>query len=92
MVLQKKGGQRAVIDVEVRLYASLRKYNPRALEVGEPMRLHIEEGTTLCQVYERLEIPVDEVKRAFVNGIIRDHEYRLSDGDRVAIFPPIGGG
>jgi molybdopterin synthase sulfur carrier subunit len=81
-----------VIEVEVRLYASLRKYNPRAREVGEPMQLQMEEGTSLYQIYERLKIPVDEVKRAFVNGIIRDHEYRLSDGDRVAIFPPIGGG
>jgi molybdopterin converting factor small subunit len=56
------------------------------------MRFQMEEGTSLFEIYERLEIPVDEVKRAFVNGIIRDHEYLLSDGDRVAIFPPIGGG
>jgi molybdopterin converting factor small subunit len=81
-----------VIDVEVRLYAALRKYNPRAREVGEPMWLQMEEGTSLFQIYEMLEIPIDEVKRAFVNGIIRDHEYHLSDGDRVAIFPPIAGG
>ena len=81
-----------MIDVEVRLYAALRKYNPRAREVGEPMRLQMEEGTSLSYIYEMLKIPVDEVKRAFVNGIIRDQEHCLSDGDRVAIFPPIAGG
>lgn len=80
-----------MIDVEVRLYAALRRYAPQ-MKLGEPMWLQIEEGTSLCQIYERLKIPVDEVKRAFVNGIIRDHEYRPSDGDRVAIFPPVAGG
>jgi len=81
-----------VIEVEVRLYASLRKYDSCEHELGEATLLKIEEGASLCQLYERLKIPVDEIKRAFVNGIIRDQEYRLSDGDRVAIFPPIAGG
>ena len=56
------------------------------------MRLLMEEGTSLSHIHEMLKIPAEEVKRAFVNGIIRDHEHRLSDGDRVGIFPPIAGG
>lgn len=81
-----------MIEVEVRLYASLRKYDSCGRKLGEAFWLKIEEGASLCQLYESLKIPVDEIKRAFVNGIIRDHEYHLSNGDRVAIFPPIAGG
>ena len=80
-----------MIEVEVRLYANLRKYAPQ-IKLGEAMKLDVNEGATLRQLYIRLKIPLEEVKRAIVNGIIRGHEYSLSDGDRVAIFPPIAGG
>jgi molybdopterin converting factor small subunit len=37
-------------------------------------------------------VPPDEVKRTFVNGLSKAPSHPLSDGDRVALFPPIGGG
>ena len=80
-----------MIRVEVRLYASLRRYAPR-LRLGEAMELDLKDAVTLEQLYASLNIPAAEVKRAIVNGIARDHGYALSDGDRVAIFPPVGGG
>lgn len=80
-----------MIEVEVRLYALLRRYAPE-VNLGEAMRLNMKEGSTLQMIYDRLGIPFDEVKRVIVNGIARDHYYRLSNGDRVAIFPPIAGG
>ena len=80
-----------MIEVEVRLYATLRRYAP-GVRLGEAMRLSMERGSTLQQIYDRLGVPVDEVKRAIVNGVARDHGYCLSDGDRVAVFPPVAGG
>ena len=80
-----------MIDVEVRLYATLRRYAP-GVRLGKAMRLSVERGSTLQQIYDRLGVPVYEVKRAIVNGVARDHGYSLSDGDRVAVFPPVAGG
>ena len=80
-----------MIRVECRLYAALRRYAPDH-GLGEAMELELNEGTTLAELYELLEVPPDEVKRAFVSGISRDPSHALSNGDRVALFPPIGGG
>ena len=82
---------RVVTKVEVRLYAALRRYAPQ-LKLGEAMELNLKEGATVQQLYTMLNIPRDEVKRVIVNGIARDHSYALSDGDRIAIFPPVAGG
>ena len=80
-----------MIEIDVRLYAALRRYAPE-VKLGEAMRLKMEEGSTLQQLFERLGIPSGEVKRVIVNGRARDHHQCLSEGDRVAIFPPIAGG
>lgn len=80
-----------MIRIDVRLYATLRRYAPD-VGLGEAMRFNMEEGSTPIQLFERLGVPPSEVKRVIVNGIARDHLYRLSDGDRVAIFPPVAGG
>ena len=80
-----------MIGIDVRLYAALRRYAPE-VELGEAMRLNIEEGSTLQQLFERLGVPSGEVKRVIVNGRARDSCYCLSEGDRVAIFPPVAGG
>ena len=80
-----------MVKVEVRLYASLRRYAPQ-LSLGEAMELALDEGGTPRHVFERLGLPESEVKRVIVNGVPRGYEYILLDGDRVAIFPPVAGG
>ena len=80
-----------MIKVECRLYAALRKYSPGYL-LGEAMELELPDGITLAELYELIKVPPDEVKRAFVSGLSRGPSHALSDGDRVALFPPIGGG
>jgi molybdopterin converting factor small subunit len=83
---------RIMIKIEVRLYATLRRYRPE-LKMGEPLFLNIDEGTTVKQILKKqLSIPTEVVKTVFVNGIYRDLEHVLADGDRVGIFPPVGGG
>lgn len=81
-----------MIKVEVRLYATLRRYRPE-LEVGEPLSLNLEEGTTVEQLLEEgLGISTEVVKTIFVNGIAQSPGHVLADADRVGIFPPVGGG
>jgi len=80
-----------VINAEVRLYATLRRYSPKAMK-NESIKLKLQKGVTLQQLYDRLNIPVEEVKIVMVNGRAKNHDYTLSEGDRIAIFPPVAGG
>lgn len=81
-----------MIKVEVRLYATLRKYRPE-LEVGEPLSLQLPEKIMVRQLLEeKLGIPAAVVKIVFVNGRQREVDHSLAEGDRVAVFPPVGGG
>ncbi len=77
--------------VDVRLYAALRRYVPQ-LGLGEAIELDLDEGATIRHIFERLGLPESEVKRVIVNGLSRGFEHILSEGDRVAIFPPVAGG
>ncbi|MBF0390731.1 MAG: MoaD/ThiS family protein, partial [Desulfamplus sp.] len=52
----------------------------------------VEDGSTIRQVVDRLGIPDSEVKLTFVNGVQKPLDHRLNDGDRLGIFPPVGGG
>ncbi len=80
-----------MVRVEVRLYATLRRYVPQ-LGIGEAMELELDGGDTLRHIFARLGLPESEVKRVIVNGLSKGYEYVLLDGDRVAIFPPVAGG
>ncbi|MCS7281969.1 MAG: MoaD/ThiS family protein [Anaerolineae bacterium] len=77
--------------VTVKLYATLRKFYPD-LGVGEGMRVELPEGATVGQLLNHLNLPPDVVRVAFVNGIARDENHPLSDGDEIGLFPPVGGG
>lgn len=79
------------IRVEVRLYASLEKVRPR-LKAGEPFFVELESGTTARHLVEKLGIATKRVQLIFVNGVTQGLVHVLSSGDRVALFPPIGGG
>jgi len=77
--------------VHVRLFATLRRHYPR-LGIGEAMAVELADGATIGQLIEHLRLPPTDVKITFVNSINQKREHTLDDGDRVGIFPAVGGG
>lgn len=77
--------------VEVRLYSGLEKYVSNAT-YGKPIELDLPHGTTPKMLLDQLGIPQEQVFSILVNGTHRDRNDSLEDGDRVALFPPVGGG
>ena len=80
-----------MIMIEVRLYATLRKYYPD-LGIGEPLVMALDDKAKLGNLLNELKLPKEEVKVALVNGKWEEESYLLRDGDRIGIFSPIGGG
>ncbi len=78
-------------EIQITLYATLRKYHPRE-DGSKPFTLEIEDSLTIEDLLKELSIPREESKQIFVNNRRQDMEYLLQKGDRVAIFPPIAGG
>lgn len=73
--------------IELRLFASLAiKMPPDALEYN------IEPGLSVAELLEKLKISPEEAKLVFVNGVRCELNAALSGGERVGIFPPVGGG
>jgi sulfur-carrier protein len=80
-----------MIRVNVGVFGPLRETFPD-LALGESLEVELPDGTTVGELVERLELQADQVKVVFVNHRIRQDGYELQDGDRVGIFPPVGGG
>ena len=74
--------------IDIRLFASLKKYLP----AGSACRYPVEPGTSLSVVLDQLRVPENEVKLIFVDGVKKDARVLLKGGERVGVFPPIGGG
>ena len=74
------------LAILVKVYATLREYT------GGEGTLHVEGANTVQDLLERIGVPVNEVKNIMVNGRRRDLDFRLSNEDRVALFPLIAGG
>jgi len=77
--------------VEVRLYASLRKYHPNKGS-SEALGIELDDKTNLENLLDRLKIPKEEVAVLMVNGSRAEKSYLPENGDRIGIFPLIGGG
>ncbi len=73
--------------VQIKLFATL-----AAKVSADTARYPIEEGTRIEDVLAKLEIPKELAKLVFVNGRKAPLTTLLKDGDRVGIFPPVGGG
>jgi sulfur-carrier protein len=73
--------------IDLKLYASLHKFCP-----DHPEHFPVEPGTTVLSLIERLGIPLHQAKLIFVNGVRCELTTSLNGGERVGIFPPVGGG
>lgn len=77
--------------VDVRLYATFVKYAPTQ-RAGDPFDVEVEDSASLTDLIHKLGIPEADVHLAIVNGrILHDRTLTLRNGDRVALFPPVGG-
>jgi molybdopterin converting factor small subunit len=79
------------MQVEVRVFATLRRYLPE-LGIGEAKLVVVEEGTTLDEIRERLGLPAGEVKVIMVNHKQAFPDDPARDGDRITYIPAVAGG
>ncbi|MGQ9492648.1 MAG: MoaD/ThiS family protein [Anaerolineae bacterium] len=77
--------------VRVKLYASLSQHRAD-VSPGQPLEMELPDEATVGDLVNRLKLPQEEVRVAFVNGRARHMSWPLQNGDEVGIFPPVGGG
>ncbi len=77
----------AKILITLKLFATLAPYLPENAD-----QFQIQAGATVGNIIQGLQLPPDAVKLIFVNGRKQDQTYVLEPGDRLGLFPPVGGG
>ena len=76
--------------IEVRLYATLRRY---ALSAADGvLSIVVPEGSKASDVIASVGVNADEVHIVMVNGVSSPPDQALAEGDRLGLFPPVGGG
>lgn len=77
--------------LRVFLAATLRRYVP-GYDGAVGCALEVRRGSCVRDVAKAFGVPEDEVKLILVNGIGSNWETVLEGDERVALFPPVGGG
>lgn len=73
--------------IQIKLFANLQKFMPASAE-----NYTIEPGTTIRTLLQQLELPENKAKLIFIDGVKAELTTILQGGERVGIFPPVGGG
>ncbi len=70
----------------VKCFATLCNFEPTDQDT------HYPDGATVRDIINLLGIPVEDVRIIFINGRGSELDAALADGDRLGLFPPVGGG
>lgn len=73
--------------IDLKLFATLGTITPE-----NASQFPITDGMTIRQLIEQLPMSIKDAKLIFVNGVRTDLSHQLYGGERVGIFPPVGGG
>ena len=73
--------------IQIKLFAGLQKFMPVSAE-----NYPIEPGITVGTLLQQLGIPQDMIKLVFIDSVRVELTSTLKGGERVGIFPPVGGG
>ncbi|MBX9794619.1 MAG: MoaD/ThiS family protein [Burkholderiaceae bacterium] len=84
------------MKITFKLYASLTEHLPPDVRQDNRMDLTLADDATIAQVIAPFGLPEKLVHLVLVNGVYVEPAQRLtrvlSDGDVLAIWPPIAGG
>jgi molybdopterin converting factor small subunit len=71
----------------------LRKLLPSDSD-GTKATIEVEDGLTVTELIEQLQIPKEMAQLVLVNGVNIEGEYSrtLQEGDTLSVFPPVAGG
>jgi sulfur carrier protein ThiS len=76
-----------MLRIQLKLYANLRMFMP-----AEGDAYPITSGMTVQDLLIQLNLPAEKAKLIFIDGTKAELSSRLEGGERVGIFPPVGGG
>jgi sulfur-carrier protein len=74
-------------QIQIKLFANLRQFTPPSADNYE-----IEPGISIRSLLKELDIPEIKARLIFINGLKAELSSTLNGGERVGIFPPVGGG
>ena len=77
--------------IDLMLSSALRPYVPD-YDPLQGLQIEAAPGLTVLALVESLCIPVKEVKIVMLNGKAAPLDSALKEGDRVGLFPAVGGG
>ena len=77
--------------LKIFLSATLRKYHP-GYEPSTGIDLQLKGDISVAALLRDLKIPQKSVKIVMVDGVNASFAHRLEGSERVAFFPPVGGG
>ena len=80
------------MKIELRLFASLSRYQSPDRGGEFTQLIDIPERSTIRSLIDFLGIPSNAAKIIFINGIHAHDDDAIHEGDRIGIFPPIAGG
>ena len=73
--------------IQIKLFANLQKFMSASAE-----NYAIEAGITVGTLLQQLDIPQDMIKLVFIDNVRAGLTSTLKGGERIGIFPPVGGG
>ena len=74
-------------QIQLKLFATLHEFTPPSAD-----SYIIEPGISIFDLLEQIEMPRGKAKLIFINGVKAELTSTLEGGERVGIFPPVGGG
>ena len=74
-------------QIQIKLFAGLQSFRPPSAEHFE-----IDSGISVRDLLALIDLPAEKARLIFINGIKADLDTRIEGGERVGIFPPVGGG
>ncbi len=86
-IIRNRNQKDMTVHITIKLFATLNRFTP-----GSSDCYSISPGTTVRSLLKQLGVPEDDARLIFINGTKGNLNSTLEGGERVGIFPPVGGG